>query len=262
MKHRVVTLVAFASMTAFSTATQAAILFTGNFSQNFNTLQNTPNVDANAATAPTWTNNSTLAGWYGGGTATLAAGYGVGNGSDNTMLANNTTAVASFGTTADSDRAFAPLKRNNSAFIAVALTNSTANAMNSFAVTYTGEQWRDNANATSELLFTYQVNPTDITSGTWTSIAALNFTGPKNTNTGILDGNAAANRTAGINSGLTGLTLNPGQTVWLRWQFSGNNGSYVAVDDLTVTANVIPEPASLVLASLGGLLMLPRRRRA
>lgn len=46
---------------------------------------------------------------------------------------------------------------------------------------------------------------------------------------------------------------------------AGNNNStsmYTWIDNVTLTGEVIPEPASAMLAGLGGLLMLWRRRRA
>ena len=252
-----------ALLLACGSAAPAAILFTGSYTQSFNTLQSTPNVDANAGTAPAWTNDTTLPGWYGGGSQPLTAGYGVGDGSDNTMLGAGTVAVASFGSTGNSDRALAPLKRNTSAYIALALTNDTGLTLSEITVSYTGEQWRDNATQAAGLVgldFAYQVGATDITSGTWTDVNALDFVAPKTSNSGTLDGNLAANREA-ISSTITGLSLAGGQTIWLRWQQrgSGNNGSYVAVDDLSLSSP-IPEPASLLLATVGGLLLLPRRR--
>lgn len=255
-----------AALAGLATAASAAILFTGpSYNQTFDSLQNSPNVDANGSGAPAWTNNSTLAGWYGGGSSTLASAYGVGNGSDNTMLSTGTVAVASFGTTGNSDRALAPLKRNNSAFIALALTNNTSITLNELIISYTGEQWRDNASQSAgsvALDFSYQIGATDTTSGTWTDVNTLDFIAPKTSGSGTLDGNLSENRAA-ISATINGLNLEIGQTIWLRWEQrgTGNNGSYVAVDDLTV----VPEPSTYALG-LGllclGFVLVRRRRKS
>ncbi len=242
---------------------QAAVLLTTTYTQDFDTLQSTPNVDANGAGAPTWTNDSTLTGWYGGGSQPLAPAYGVGNGSDNTMLAASTTAVGSFGATGNSDRALAPLKRNTTANIALVLQNTNASPIVQLNIAYTGEQWRDNAAQTAGsvgLDFSYQVGATDIGTGTWTAVAAGKFDAPQTTSSGTLDGNLPANRGA-VGFSITGLNLLPNEVIWLRWQqrTTGNNGSYSAVDDLSVTA-VVPEPTAAALLGIGALLMGRRRR--
>lgn len=49
-----------------------------------------------------------------------------------------------------------------------------------------------------------------------------------------------------------------GSTLYLRLYRTGGDGQFPTVDDVTLT--VIPEPASLALLGIGGLLMLRRRR--
>ncbi|MCC5844455.1 MAG: PEP-CTERM sorting domain-containing protein [Verrucomicrobia bacterium] len=242
-------------------AAHAAILFSGSYTQDFDSLATaSTNIRFTDSNAPAWENNSTLPGWYAGGNQPLNENYAVFNGGDGTSGLNGEVGVGSFGSFDSTDRAIAPLKRNNSSVIALALTNDTAGVLSSFTVTYTGEQWRDNATGTPRLDFTYQVDPDEIWgTGSWTSVSALDFHGPQNAGTGILDGNTSANRTV-LNAVIPDLALAPGETVWLRWQFVGNNGSYVAVDDLSVTA--IPEPGTLALFGIAlGALVLFRRRR-
>ena len=68
--------------------------------------------------------------------------------------------------------------------------------------------------------------------------AGTDFTTPNTTGiAGERDGNAAANRTA-INSTITGLSIAPGATFFIRWVDSDATGADdgLAVDDLSVTA--------------------------
>ncbi len=248
-------------------AAHATILFDGTtHTENFDTLATAAaNVNIGAGTAPAWANDTTLDGWYAGGTGTLTATYGIFNGSgSSTGLAVGQNGVGSFGAFSATERALAPLKRNNSSFVGLALLNNSGDVLTDFTITYTAERWRDNAvQAASQvgLDFAYQANALGITSGTWTPVAALTHNAPAMTNAGTLDGNDAANRET-LSFTLVGLNIADGDTVWLRWglRTSGNNGSYVAIDDLSVTA--IPEPGSLGLVgiALGSLLLFRRRK--
>ena len=51
-------------------------------------------------------------------------------------------------------------------------------------------------------------------------------------------------------------------TFWLVFEDDASTASrFLEVDDITVTGTVIPEPATLALLGLGGLMMVGRRRR-
>lgn len=65
MKKILLTVVAFGAL-AWPLTGQVA--FTGSYAQSFNTLPNDSATTAQASTY-TWTDNSTLAGWYAGGMA-------------------------------------------------------------------------------------------------------------------------------------------------------------------------------------------------
>ena len=53
----------------------------------------------------------------------------------------------------------------------------------------------------------------------------------------------------------------PGETLWIQWRPENTSqSSYNAIDDIAFTA-VIPEPTTMGLLGLGGLLVLGRRRQ-
>ena len=99
-------------------------------------------------------------------------------------------------------------------------------------------QWREHHTAHSSS-FAYQIGATvtDLTSGTWTPVTALNFTGPIATSTAsALDGNASENRVA-ISASFA-VSIAPNQEIVLRWSDPDDSGNDhgLAIDDLTVTA--------------------------
>ena len=101
----------------------------------------------------------------------------------------------------------------------------------------------------------------------WTTVEELNFTSINATDPTYanLDGNAEANRIADINHFISGLTIEPGQEVWLRWAGVDNPGYNhgLGIDNLRVSFATIPEPS--VMVALMGTLTLAfattRRRR-
>ncbi|HYJ46096.1 MAG TPA: lamin tail domain-containing protein, partial [Pyrinomonadaceae bacterium] len=68
---------------------------------------------------------------------------------------------------------------------------------------------------------------------------ALDFTTPNTATTGAKDGNAAANRTT-LTSTITGLSIAPGATLWIRWTDPDAAGSDdgLAVDDFSLKAGI------------------------
>jgi hypothetical protein len=196
---------------------------TQNYTQNFNTL-------ASAGASNTWTDNSTLSGWYSNRVLYIAS-----------TGTSTTGGLYSFGTLA-SDRAIGSLGSGSATPIhyGVAITNSTGETITSVNVVYTGEQWRCGGTTAvaNTLDFAYQVNAASIITGTWSDVNTLDFTSPIVSGTAAaLDGNLAANRT-NFNQNIS-VTILPGQTIWLRWTDLDNTSSDhgLAVDDLSVTLN-------------------------
>ncbi len=266
---------------AVTLGVQAQVLLSGGltYTQNFDSLSNAP--DAGSAT---WTDNATpgLTGWFASRayTAGTTSAYGpfayttyrIGNGS-----ANNGS-VWSFGTSGASDRALGSLGSGTpkTNVFGVWFKNDTASTVNTLTVGYTGEEWRNGGNtAVQTLAFSYQVNSTGFTSpigvdsapnNGWVGFSALDFLTPTTGATATaLDGNAAANRTVFAPTVLTGVTLNPGDSIFIRWldiDDSGNDHG-LAVDDFSFSASVVPEPSAAALIGLAsfGLICWRRTRR-
>ncbi|MCX6630772.1 MAG: hypothetical protein NTW28_24415, partial [Candidatus Solibacter sp.] len=190
--------------------------------QNFDTLAN--------ATGTTYTLG--IPGWYMSETGANANGlYAVGTGS------SNTGDTYSFGATGSSDRALGGLRSGNLVpIVGACFKNDTGAAIVSLAIAYTGEQWRLGfAGRPDQLNFEYSTNATDLVTGTWTGVAALNFVAPVTVTVGAKDGNAAANRTARTSTITLGIVS--GATVWIRWTDTDatNADDGLAIDDFSLT---------------------------
>jgi hypothetical protein len=135
---------------------------TQNTAQDFNTL-------SSVGTSNTWTDNSTLTGWYSSRVLYIAS-----------TGTSTSGGLYSFGTTA-ADRAIGSLGSGTVTPIhyGVAITNTTGETITSVNVVYTGEQWRcGGATAVANTLdFAYQLNAASISTGTWTDANSLDFTG-------------------------------------------------------------------------------------
>ena len=268
------------AVSAFTT--NAQVLLSGGlvYGQNFDSLSNAaPNATYN------WTDNAMpgMTGWYASrafnsGTSSALGPYAypsvrVGDG------AQTSGWLYSFGIAGTS-----PLEERSLGSISsgtpktnvfgLRLQNDTATALDTVTISYTGEQWRNGGNtAVQKLAFSYQVSGSAFTSpigvgdAGWTSFSSLDFNSPiTGASAAALDGNAGANRTLFTGIVLTGVTVNPGEEIFLRWldiDDSGNDHG-LAVDDFSVRFSVaVPEPAVgslLGLAALGLLMRLRNRR--
>jgi len=261
-------------------AANAQVLLSGGltYSQNFDSLSNTP-----AASSGTWTDNATpgLVGWYAsrafvsGTTSAFGpfayTAYRVGDGS-----ANNGS-IWSFGTIGATDRALGSLGSGTpkTNVFGVRIQNDTSGTVGSITIGYTGEQWRNGGNtAVQTLAFSYEVSSTPFTSpidtaaepnGGWNAFTSLDFLTPTTGATAAtLDGNNAANRTVIGPTVLTGVTLAPGQEIFLRWRDIDDSGNDhgLAVDDFSVSFSAVPEPSTAILGGLGVLALSFWRRRS
>lgn len=221
----------------------------GTYYQSFDTLA--------ASGTTTWTDNSTISGWY--VLRSVSGGsYTAGDGS------SGTGAVYSYGTGSDSERALGSVASGGTGMIGygLRLVNNTSESFAEILVSYSGEQWRKANNADAQSLsFGYKMgsgltNPLD--SG-FTTISGLNFNSPvaAATTASALDGNAAPNRTA-ISLVVTfegGTTFDPGEELMLRWVDVDDGGTDhgLAIDDLSVA---VPEASGKALLPLAGLAIV------
>lgn len=253
LKRIALTIVIVAGWTA---AAQAQISYTGGtYSEDFDSM------GATGTTSP--------AGWFvGTGTGaanistTVIPGTGTGTGSGNYNFG-----VA--GVNSVTDRALGSLASGTGGQrdTEIDITNNTGFDFTQFFISYDGEQWRSGGTTSVPNTLTLQISLTGL-SGSWVNLgSAFNFTSPINGQAAsALDGNAAANRVAGIGGIYT--SANPilnGSTFYLRWADPDDGGTDngIAIDNFTF--QVVPEPSVYMLLGVGLLFCgqrFLRRRRA
>jgi hypothetical protein len=264
MKFKLLPLPLFLVMALTAPGIHAAVSYTtpeSIYTQNFDSL--------NGVT--TWTNNSTLTGWYARTDATASI-TAIGSNTGTTT----TGALYSFGvagTNLVSERSFGYASSNgftggtpgtSKNYLGFNVNNNTGETMTTITIGYDGEQWRKENNANSHgITVEYSLDATSLTSGTWTSAgSALTFTSPlfAATTATALDGNASANSVRGLTNTIGALSWSAGSGLWIRFVDLNDSGSdhQLAIDNVTFTA--VPEPGPVLLGGLGLLALLRRRR--
>jgi predicted extracellular nuclease len=220
---RKIYLLLLASLVFFKNTNSQTVSLTGSaYNQDFNTL------------ALSGTSNTVPSGWLFSETGTNANTlYNSGTGS------SNTGDTYSFGAAGNTERAFGGLQSGSlNPTIGSGFTNNTGGTITSLAIAYTGEQWRLGATGrTDRIDFQYSLDATSLTTGSWTDVNSLDFSGPISAGTvGALNGNATANRTA-ISFTITGLSIPNGTTFYFRWLSVDVTGADdgLSVDDFSVT---------------------------
>jgi len=207
------------------------------YTQNFDTLSNTAGSTTNALTIPGWFLTES------GGGARDNEQYAVDTG------ASTTGDMYSYGAAAATERALGQLRSGTLIpLFGACFTNNTGSTITSLAVAYNGEEWRlGTAGRTDQMNFEYSLNATDLVTGTWTNVAALNFVTPDTATAGAKNGNAAADRTA-LSSTVSSLSIANGATFWIRWNDTDATGADdgLAVDDFSLTPNAVP-PINLTI---------------
>jgi DNA/RNA endonuclease G (NUC1)/fibronectin type 3 domain-containing protein len=218
------------------------VLDTGSGSISLTTLGAavTENFDTLSNTAGSTTNTALPAGWYiteQGGGARDNEQYGVDTGG------STTGDIYSYGAAASTDRALGALRSGTLIpFYGAKYTNNTGATITSLVVAYTGEEWRlGTAARTDQINFEYSLTATDLTTGTYTGVAALNFVTPDTATTGAKNGNAAADRTV-IGPVTIPVSIANGATFFIRWTDTDATGADdgLSVDDFSLTANGVP----------------------
>jgi predicted extracellular nuclease len=220
------------------------------YTQDFNTL------------ASTGTSNTTLpTGWL----IFEAAGATSTGGRVNQQYAADdggspTGDVYSYGSTT-ADRAYGTLRSGAiSPFIGASFTNNTGSTITSLEIAYKGEQWRLGASnrtggTTRDVLrFEYSAVATALGAGTYTGVSALDFNAvldgvAASGSAGARNGNAAANST-NISGTISGLSIAPGKTFFIRWVDFDVTGSDdgLAIDDFELTPKGSSGPSTPTLS--------------
>ena len=202
----------------------------GSYSQDFDMLP--------ASGSTTWTDDSTLPGWY-----------SQRSGSSGTSIeanAGTSGALYSYGTGSTPERALGSIGSGTATAgnfaHGVQLQNTSGQAATVNSLAYTGEQWRKGGETVAQVVtLWYKTSPTPITSlepsadAGWTAVPLGDFSSPVNTTTGTsLDGNDPANRTA--------ISINPnlfvpaGNYLMIRWKDPNHDGTDhgLAIDDVSL----------------------------
>lgn len=238
-------LLLFISVQGFS---QSAFTVMGTpYTQNFNTLV----AGSDGATYP-WTNNTTLTGWYVEEVAGAADDLPLVEASYNTM--SNGGSIYFFRNAGDCSLGSRAAGSTNTCHYGVRIINNTGVAITSLYLDYYGEQWSiaENGANVNTNTFSYQVaaSVTSLTAGSWTNVAALDFTqiwsssqsaglggsacGGTSSQCLALDGNQSANRIR-IQGCIT-VSIPAGQEIMLRWTDIDNaaNDHHLQIDDVLV----------------------------
>lgn len=179
----------------------------------------------------------------------------------------------SFGDSASSERALGSIGSGSilrsdygSAYI-----NLTGQTINNLEISFMGEQWRlgNPARATGPdtLHFSYAINANGIDDAAYTSFSQLNFMSPATSGTANtpLNGNLAANRTL-VNAVLFGLSLQPNDTLWIRWSDFDSNSfdDGLAIDSFNITPILVAnapfisfQDANTIVPEETGLVSIP-----
>jgi hypothetical protein len=264
MRMKFVKLLAVAAAAAgLPSIARAAVSYTGApYGENFDGL---PSSGAATSLSATVGQQTTLSPTSFEGTKTG------GTGSTFTLIADNggsnTGALYSYGATGVAERALGTVASGSTipAF-GVAITNDSGAPLMNPLVSFTREQWRSSTSVANTIAFAYGLSGGTATTSNYltdsslTPFTALDLVGeaPVTTN-GALDGNSASHSLA-VSAAIP-VTVNPGQTIFLRWTDTDNSGSDagLALDGFSFSAT--PEPSCLGLIGVAGLLAFSRRRR-
>lgn len=213
------------------------------YTQDFNSLPSSGTL--------TWSDNSSIAGWYvtdekNSGSVNIVAGTG----------SSNVGNSYSFGSSTSSERAMGYLGSGSQDYYncALRMVNNTGAAIQSFSVSFTGEQWRcggNSGNNNNKLEFFYQVGssismPTRSLSG-WTAESNLNFSPPiRSSGTTALNGNNSSARSAKSHS--FNVTVAHGSEIYFLWHGGNGSGSDagLAIDDLSITPSASTVPVEFL----------------
>jgi hypothetical protein len=251
-----------ASLGATFQPAHAALVFSGSYEENFDSL------GPAGTTLPS--------GW----SAARIDGSGT-IGSELSLRVTAGTAtrggIYNTGVAGDPDRALGSLASGSTVpAYGLQLINTTGSIIDGLLLGGTMEQWRSGSSATvaESVLFEYSLNAVSLAdpNAHWTSFPSLNLEEKLITSTsaGAVDGNLPANQWS-LNGELAGLSWSDNDTLTLRWSDTDDTSSdgLYALDNFLIQSSVtpVPEPASAgtFILGLGGLALFHRissRRRS
>ncbi len=233
------------------------------YSQNFDTLPNSP-TNATLGNSPTgWTDdtsspgagNFSILGWYLFHTTSVTEGGFNGhqrfrNGSGS----SGTGSYYSFGVNSSTERALGDVGANTlspdggNLYFGLRLTNTTGQTLTGFTLSFDGEQWRDSGVGTPETMnFGYSLTADSTTWGTtasFTNVPALSWTAPVHTTTAAaVVGNVAGKVTVNPIT-IKNISWADGTDLWLRWADPqpAVTDDGLAIDNVSFLANIFPVP--------------------
>lgn len=208
-------------------ASSAAIMFNGDYSQNFDTL---------STTSGDWKDDTTIPGWFSNQTTIKASNGGA-------------TGFISFGATNDKERALGSSPNSTSGTIryGAQFQNKTDDVIKKLKITYFGEQWSDSSKVKQSLTFQLGAKATTLGSSGYETIKELNFESISNSLLGNLDGNNDTYRKS-LDFTIKGIKIDKDAIFWIRWEDLGNQGLEhgLAIDDISVKAVAAPEPLTIL----------------
>ena len=218
------------------------------YTQNFDTLP-TAAVNSTVTGQPidVPSTNGTLPGWQYQNT---------GSGTNSNFLASdgssNNGAVYSLGPASSGERALGSLASGSyTGRIGAIFQNTTGATLNSFTLSYVGEQWRSSTTTQNVLSFSYAVTAAQPTiAETTTPDTTLDFVGfPAVASNGPTDGNDTFNRKS-ITGTVNGVGWGAGQFLVIRFDDVNETGSDAAlgIDNLSFSA-LAPAPGTVAFAN-------------
>ncbi len=242
---------------------QVSITSTGMpYTQNFDGLAST------TATGITWTNNTTIPGWFlfqssGSAITTYSAETGsTGSFTFSSYGATSGGTERALGSVASSGSYWgSPASGAVAGYISLGIINDTGSTVSSFTLNYNGEQWRNGSNtATQSLTMQYGFGNSFATVSSWTNApTSFNFTSPVFGSTAAAVNGNVAGRVNNLGGTISSLSWTNGTTLWIRWvdlNDSGNDHG-LAIDDFSITLNSSGSTPPTLTAALGATVDAP-----